>query len=90
MMPPTPRRLIWRVGRQFKEWWKILFSCGVQLVLGISVLTVLHLNEVDFTSVFAKTVNAPACVCVCVCVYERACTCASVSPSGSLFALHTI
>ena len=51
MVPPTPKRMMWRVTeapwRTVKV--SVLFLCGVQLVLRSSVLTVLDLDEVDVT-----------------------------------------
>jgi hypothetical protein len=56
MVPPTPKKMMWRVT---KAPWKIvkvfvLFLCGVQLVLRSGVFTILDLDEVDVTPMFAE------------------------------------
>ena len=53
MVPPTPKRMMWRVTEApyLENVAKVfvLFLCGVQLVLRSSVLTVLDLDEVNVT-----------------------------------------
>ena len=58
MVPPTPKRMMWRLA---KASWRMLqrslccsFACGVQLVLRSGVLTVLDLDKVDVTPRFAE------------------------------------
>ena len=52
MVPPTPKRMMWRVesnGGSLENVAKVfvLFLCGVQLILRSCVLTVLDPDEVD-------------------------------------------
>ena len=58
MVPPTPKRRMWRVTEApyLENVAKVfvLFLCGVQLVLRSGVLTVLDLDEVDATPRFAE------------------------------------
>jgi hypothetical protein len=57
MVPPTPKRIMWR---ETEAPWRmlqkvfVLFLCGVQLVLRFGVLTVLDLDKVDVTLRFAE------------------------------------
>ena len=56
MVPPTPKRMMWRVT---EAPWNVaevfvLFLCGVQLVLRSGVLTILDLDEVDVKLRFAE------------------------------------
>ena len=58
MVPPTPKRMMWRVT---KAPWRenvaeviVLFFCGVQLVLRSGVFTVLDLDKVDVMPRFAE------------------------------------
>ena len=58
MVPPTPKRMMWRVT---EDPWNVakvfvLFLCGVQLVLRSGVPTVLDL-EVDVVPSFAEVFN---------------------------------
>ena len=58
MVPPTPKRMMWRVtnGGSLAMVAKVfvLFLCGVQLILRSGVLTVLDLDKVDVTPRFAE------------------------------------
>jgi len=56
MVPPTPKRMMWRVTDSLENVAEIfvLFLCGVQLVLRSGVLTVLDLDEVNVTPRFAE------------------------------------
>ena len=57
MVPPTPKKDdVESNGGSLKNVAEIfvMFLCGVQLVLGSGVLTVLDLNKVDVTLRFAK------------------------------------
>jgi len=53
MVPPTPKRMMWRVTEAL---WRmfVLFLCGVQLILRSGVFTILDLDEVDVTPRFAE------------------------------------
>ena len=59
MVPPTPKRMMWRVTEAS---WRMLqrplfrsvFICGVQLVLRSGVLTLLDLDEVDIAPSFVE------------------------------------
>ena len=58
MVPPTPKRMMWRITeapwRMLQPKVFVLFLCGVQLVLRSGVLTILDLDEVDVTPSFAE------------------------------------
>ena len=58
MVPPTPKRMMWRVtnGGSLENVAEIfvLFLCGVQLVLKSGVFTVLDFDKVDVTPRFAE------------------------------------
>jgi hypothetical protein len=47
VVPPTPKRMMWKVRRLLGDDAKVfvLFLCGVQLVLRYGVLTVLDLDK---------------------------------------------
>ena len=54
MVPPTSKRMVWRVannGGSLRDGAEafVLFLCGAQLALRSSVLTVLDLDEVNVT-----------------------------------------
>ena len=56
MVPPTPKKMMWRVT---EAPWNVaevfvLFLCGVLLVLRSGVLTILELDKVDVTPSFAE------------------------------------
>ena len=56
MVPPTPKRMMWRVTEAPWNVAKVLvlFLCGVQLVLRSGVLTILDLDKMDVTPRFAE------------------------------------
>ena len=57
MVPPTPKRMMWRVNRGSLENVAeifVLFLYGVQLVLRSNVFTILDLDKVDVTPRFAE------------------------------------
>jgi len=62
MVPPTPKRMMWRVTEApyLENVAKVfvLFLCGVQLVLRSGVLTVLDLDKVDVTPRFAEVIRS--------------------------------
>jgi len=62
MVPPTPKRMMWRVTeapwRMLQRSCFVLFLCGVQLVLRSGVLTIFYLNEVDVTLSFAEVFSS--------------------------------
>ena len=65
MVPPTPKKMVWRVesnGGSLENVARVvvLFLCGVQLVLRSGVLTVPDLNEVDATLRYAEGVGSSA------------------------------
>ena len=65
MVPPTPKKMVWRVesnGGSLENVARVvvLVLCGVQLVLRSGVLTVPDLNEVDATLRYAEGVGSSA------------------------------